>query len=113
MLSREYSMSKLQEQHEYLTGYRKETAFMALEIVQKVDNLDIFLCREQTLVFVEKLIDVDEYRAKDVAKMLSVLFKRLHLKANLSEDTKTELSRRKANRKPWKLVPATQTHLNV
>lgn len=113
MLSHEYFMSKLQEQHDYLTDYQKETTFMALESAKMVDNPDLFLCREQTLVFVKKSINADECRTKDIAKMLSVLFKRLHLKANSSEDTKTELARRKANLKPRKLVPATQPRLNI
>jgi hypothetical protein len=105
-------MNELQKEYEYLSGgtkYRAETALMCLELAEKVDDFTLFLDYDDTFDFVKNSLDVDADRLKDVTKMLYTVLGDLHCMASLTEKTKLELARRKANRKPWKLVPAIQT----
>jgi len=110
-------MNELQQEYEYLKegiiNYRAETASMCLELAKNADDFMLFLDYDDTFEFVQKSLDVDTDRLKDVTKMLYTILGDLHLKANLSEKTKVELARRKANRKMWKLVPATSVSPHI
>lgn len=113
-------MNELQKEYEYLSGgtkYRADTAYMCLELAEKVDDFTLFLDYDDTFEFVQTSLqtslNVDNDRLKDVTKMLYTVLGGMHCMENLTEKTKNELARRKANNVSWKLVPATQVHLNV
>lgn len=88
------------------TSYRKDTAELSLRVAKEVKNVTPFLNRDVAFQTVSEFLpgtDVD--RLKDIAKMLNVVLRDLHSKANRSDALKSNFLERTRNRKPFRLVP--------
>ncbi|MED1420244.1 hypothetical protein [Bacillus smithii] len=82
------------------TSYRQKTAELSLEVANKVGAVAPFLEREVAKQTVSRLLPgLDRYRLEDVAKMLCVVAKELHMNATLSDEVKTYLQQKKGNNK--------------
>ncbi|PLS19229.1 hypothetical protein CVD28_02125 [Bacillus sp. M6-12] len=97
-------VKELEQEYKYHanggTSYRTETAKIALEVAKKTGKSTPFLHREATIQYVTTFFPhLDEERIKDVVKMLHVIAKDLHLKANLSDEMKARLKEKQLNRK--------------
>lgn len=92
-------ITELQKEVSYLEGYRKQTAQLALQILNQVEDVNVFLIMESSLSVVDSLLNEDEYRMQDVAKMLNVLLRDLTKDDNLTDEMKQKLAERKLRRK--------------
>lgn len=71
------------------TSYRRETADFALQIAEQVSDITVFFDRGKTYTLVaEFLKNSDEYRLRDVSKMLSVIIRDLERQKRLPKDVK-------------------------
>jgi hypothetical protein len=78
------------------TSYRQKTAKLSLEVANKVGAVAPFLERDVAKQTVSRLLPVlDRYRLEDVAKMLHVVAKELHMNATLSDEVKTYVQQKK------------------
>lgn len=85
--------------------YRSQTTELALILASLRHNTSLFHDREKTYLFAcQELVDLDEDRLRDVAKMLSVVTRDLHRKKTLPDDVKAQLEERRKKRKPLSLV---------
>ena len=92
-------ITELQNQASYLEGYRKRTAQLAMQVLDNVEDVNVFLEMESSLATVKDLLNEDDYRLHDVAKMLNVLMNELVSKDNLTDEMKQKLEVRKQRRK--------------
>lgn len=96
--------NELKKEIDYLEGYRKQTAVLAFNVLESVDDVNSFLDLKSTLTTVELTLLEDEYRIQDVAKMLHHLFNELMLNDHLSDGMKQKLAERTLKKKEIKLV---------
>lgn len=90
--------TELQKEFSYLEGYRKQTAQLAIQVLDNLKDVNVFLNMESSLTTVKDLLNEDEYRLQDVAKMLNVLMSELMSKDNLTDDMKQRIEARKQRR---------------
>jgi len=89
------------------TSYRQKTAELSLKVADLVKDVKPFFSLDTALQTVKNLFPKEDlFRLKDVAKLLSVVLNDLLSKANLSEELKQKLNRRRQNRESFKLVLA-------
>jgi AraC-like DNA-binding protein len=82
------------------TSYRQKTAELSLEVANKVGAVAPFLERDVAKQTVSRLLpDLDRHRLEDVAKMLHVIAKELHMNANLSDEVKAYVQQKRQHRK--------------
>lgn len=87
------------------TSYRQKTAELSLEVAHKVGSIVPFLESEVAKQTVSRLLpDLDHHRVEDVAKMLHVIAKELHMNATLSDEVKSYIQQKRQHRKPLSLV---------
>lgn len=103
-------LNELTNEFQYMknggTSYRKDTVELSLKVAKEVKNVTPFFNRDVAFETVSEFLpgmDVD--RLKDIAKMLNVVLRDLHSKANRSDELKSKLLERARNRKPFRLVP--------
>ncbi|ALF09548.1 hypothetical protein [Parageobacillus thermoglucosidasius] len=78
------------------TSYRQKTAELSLEVARKVRDVVPFLESEVAKQTVSRLLpDSDRHRVEDVAKMLHVIAKELHLNANLPDEVKAYVEQKR------------------
>ncbi|GLH64485.1 hypothetical protein [Parageobacillus sp. G301] len=82
------------------TSYRQKTAELSLEVARKVREVAPFLERNVAKQTVSRLLPgLDHHRVEDVAKMLHVIAKELHMNATLSDEVKAYIQQKKGNNK--------------
>lgn len=82
------------------TSYRQKTAELSLEVARKVGDVVPFFKSDVAKQTVSRLLpDLDHHRVEDVAKMLHVIAKDLHLNATLSNEVKTYVQQKRQQRK--------------
>ncbi|MGX1902734.1 hypothetical protein ACT3HK_15565 [Thermolongibacillus altinsuensis] len=87
------------------TSYRQKTAELSLEVARKAGSVVPFLESEISKQTVSLLLpDLDRYRVEDVAKMLHVIAKELHMNATLSDEVKSYVQQKHRHRKPLSFV---------
>src|SRR5690606_17215527 len=87
------------------SSYRLKTAEFSLMVAKKINDVTPFYERNDSMEVVSILLQSeDEYRRKDVAKMLNVITRNLHRKANLTDEYKEYLQKRVKNT-TWELEP--------
>jgi hypothetical protein len=87
------------------TSYRQKTAELPLEVARKVGGVAPFFELEVAKQTVSRLLPfLDHYRVEDVAKMLHVIAKELHMNANLSDEVKAYVQQKRQHRNPLSLV---------
>lgn len=83
------------------TSYRKRSADISLQVAKQVGEVVPFLNRDMAKQHVSNVFpNLDQDRANDVAKMLNVIARELHLQANLPDEIKQRLEHKRLNRKP-------------
>ena len=102
-------LHELQKEWEFYlnggTSYRQKTAELSLEVARKVGSVVPFLESEVAKQTVSRLLpDLDRHRVEDVAKMLHVIAKELHLNATLSDEVKAYVQQKRQHRKPLSFV---------
>ncbi|MFJ7850788.1 hypothetical protein ACIQZM_18110 [Peribacillus sp. NPDC097206] len=95
--------TELQKELSYLEGYRKRTAQLAMQVLDNIEDVNVFLEMESSLTVVKDLLNEDEYRLQDVAKMLNVLLGHLIKDDNISDEMKQKLAERKLRKKGYRL----------
>ncbi|ASS86459.1 hypothetical protein NSQ51_10625 [Geobacillus sp. FSL K6-0789] len=84
------------------TSYRKQTAQLSLQVAQKAGCIDPFFNRESAKRTVSQLLpDLDLFRIEDVAKMLNVIARELHMNATLSDEVRDYIHQKRQHRKPF------------
>lgn len=87
------------------TSYRQKTAELSLEVARNVRTVVPFLKRDVAKQTVSRLLPgFDNYRVEDVAKMLHVIAKELHMNATLSDEVKDYIQQKRQHRKPLSFV---------
>ncbi|AKM19577.1 Uncharacterised protein [[Flavobacterium] thermophilum] len=84
------------------TSYRKQTAQLSLQVAEKAGCIDPFFNRESAKRTVSQLLpDLDLFRIEDVAKMLNVIARELHMNATLSDEVRDYIHQKRQHRKPF------------
>jgi hypothetical protein len=109
-VTKEQFLSELERELAYLkdggTSYRVETAELAVALGKKMNELSLLADKVKIAEWVAmELTDIDRERLLDVSKFLKTIYGHLKLYAELDEDLKQELEKRKAQRGKLKLVP--------
>lgn len=91
--------TELEKELSYLEGYRKRTAQLAMQVLDNVEDVNVFLEMESSHTVVKDCLNEDEYRMQDVGKMLNVLLGNLMMDDNLTDEMKQKLEERKRRRK--------------
>jgi hypothetical protein len=79
------------------TSYRQKTAELSLEVACKVKAVAPFLERDVAKQTVSRLLpDLEHHHVEDVAKMLHVIAKELHMNATLSDEVKAYVQQKRA-----------------
>lgn len=92
-------ITELQNQASYLEGYRKRTAQLAMQVLDNVEDVNVFLEMESSHTVVKDFLNEDKYRLQDVAKMLTVLLGNLMMNDNLTDEMEQKVEERKRLRK--------------
>ena len=83
------------------TPYRQKTAKLAVEVVKQVADTTVFHNRMNALTTVnDLLVDSDNHRKSDVAKMVAVIVGDLQRKKTLPPGMEKYVEQKKQNRKP-------------
>lgn len=100
MNNKQQAENYLEKMYNYLEGYRKDTAKIAIQVLNKSDeSLSPFSTKESAYEFAKLVIQADEERLTDVAKMLYVLHNEITRANNHDYETSKRLLERKQRRK--------------
>ncbi|ESU73502.1 hypothetical protein T260_02440 [Geobacillus thermopakistaniensis] len=87
------------------TSYRQKTAELSLEVAHKVGSIVPFLESKVAKQTVPRLLpDLDHHRVEDMAKMLHVIAKELHMNTTLSDEVKSYIQQKRQHRKSLSFV---------
>lgn len=82
-------LSKLKQEYEYLKGYRKETAKLALDLVLKTNKATPFLDPAESMKIVSMHYPFhDKHRKDDIAKMLRIVANNVYLDYTTPKEVK-------------------------
>lgn len=100
MNNKQQAEKYLEKMYEYLEGYRKDTAKIAIQVLHKSDeSLSPFSTKENAYEFSKQVVHANEERLVDVAKMLYVLYSEITRANNHDYEIRKRLLERKQRRK--------------